>query len=226
MSAGKRRLRGQGREKHSAFFRLVEACTSGDCPVCHLCSRRVAQYFDGLLYEKVNDPEMRRRFRSAGGFCGPHSVQFMGRHDGLAGSILYRDLLSSWLERRSAFPVQDSSGALDDCPACQTKERTEDSFLSLLTDYLQDQQLKQALSSSAGLCLPHLSLLEGRLQAVRATLPGWLVDLQTSLVERIAADLEAYISSCNFSLSRKGPIQGKEGEAAWEKAIFLISGRS
>jgi hypothetical protein len=43
----------------------------------------------------INDPELRRRIRSAGGFCSPHSFQFLGYHDGFAGSILYRDLLNA-----------------------------------------------------------------------------------------------------------------------------------
>jgi hypothetical protein len=145
-SASGKSRRGRRREKHSAFFRLVEACGQPECPICHLARRRVEQYFDGLLYEKVNDPELRRRFRTAGGFCNPHSFQFMGYHDGLAGSILYRDLLGAWLDQGLDFPVQSPSGVLAGCPACAEKAKTEEAGLALLAEFLEDEQLKREVA--------------------------------------------------------------------------------
>ena len=216
--------RGQRREKHSAFYRLVEACGQTECPLCHLARLRVERYFDGLLYEKVNDPELRRRFRAAGGFCSPHSFQFMGYHDGLAGSILYRDLLAAWLEQQTAFPVQPTSGVLPACPACVEKARTEQTYLGLLVEFLEEEQLKEALLASDGLCLPHLAALDSRLREGKRTIPAWLRDFQREMAERLVADLSAYLASCNYSLGSTRPSLTRQQQLTWQRAVRKLAG--
>lgn len=222
--AGSNRSQKPGREKHIAFFRLLDACGEPECPVCHLVRRRVEQYFDGLLYEKVNDPEIRKRFRAAGGFCNPHSFQFMSCHDGLAASILYRDLLATWLKRPAALPVPSRSGLLPGCPACREKARAEDACLSLLVEFLEDEQLKTALLSSDGLCLPHLSGLAERLRGHKQAIPDWLMEFQRSLTGSIVAALSTYLDSCNYSLGRERPQLSREQELAWKRAVRKSAG--
>lgn len=212
------------REKHSAFYRLVEACGQAECPICYLARQRVERYFDGLLYEKVNDPELRRRFRAAGGFCGPHSNQFLGYHDGLAGSILYRDLLAAWLEQQTAFPVQPASGFLPGCPACGERARTEQACLGLLVEYLEEEHLKNALLASDGLCLPHLSALYGRMREEKRKVPDWLLGFQRKLAELLVADLSAYLNACNFSLGGARPTLTRQQELAWQRAVRKLAG--
>ena len=216
--------RRRSREKHLAFYRLVEACAEPECPVCSLSRRRVEQYFDGLLYEKVNDRELRERFRSAGGFCNPHSFQFVGYHDALAASILYRDLLLAWLQEPCAVPAQASNGVLPDCPVCREKAKSEEGYLALLGDFLEDAQLKQALLSCDGFCLPHFSALECRQRRGRNPLPAWLMDMQRRRIESIAADLAACVDSSNFSLGSKRPPLGRDTEVAWKKAVHKTAG--
>jgi hypothetical protein len=215
---------GPRREKHSAFYRLVEACGQAECPICHLARIRVERYFDGLLYEKVNDPELRRRFRAAGGFCSLHSFQFLGYNDGLAGSILYRDLLTAWLEQQTDFPVQPTSGVLPGCPACVERARTEETCLGLLVEFLEEEQLKKALLASDGLCLPHLAALDGRLREEKRTIPSWLMDFQRELAERLVADLSAYLDACNFSLGSNRPTLSRQQELTWQRAVRKLAG--
>jgi hypothetical protein len=216
--------RKKGPEKHNAFYRFLDACAETECPICHLARLRVERYFDGLLYEKINDPEIRRRFRTAGGFCNPHSVQFAGYHDGLAGSILYRDLLSAWIKKLSKLPVQSTFGVLPDCPVCSEKTKTEDIYLALLVEFLGDCQLKQALISSDGLCLPHLARLAERLRKSRMAVPEWLLEFQQGMAERIVADLNTYIDSCNFSLGKDRPRLSREQELSWQRAVYKAAG--
>jgi hypothetical protein len=223
LGRSRRRLSGRP-EKHIAFFRLVEACSEEECPVCFLARRRVEQYFEGLLYEKVNDRELRRRFRSAGGFCNMHSFQFMGYHDGLAGSILYRDLLATWLDRPSAFPVQASSGTLPGCPACREKAQTESTCLTLMARHLEDEQMRQALLSSDGLCLPHFRAFADRIKEDRRTVPGWLLEFQRGLAQKLMEELGTYLEACNYSLGNARPSLSREQELAWKRAVRKAAG--
>jgi hypothetical protein len=215
---------GKKPEKHNAFFRLLEACGEPECPVCHLVRRRMQRYFDGLLYEKVNDQEIRRRFREAGGFCSLHSQQFAGYHDALAGSILYRDLLATWLDRGAELPVQNPYGALPECPACREKSRREDTAIRLISDFLEDEQLEKALLASDGLCLPHFARLRERLKSRRGALPEWLLNRQRALAEGLIASLSTYVDSCNFSLGEARPQATPDQERAWLRALRKIAG--
>ena len=219
-----RRHRGLG--KHLAFYRVLDACARPECPICYLTRLRVERYFEGLLYEKVNDLSIRDRFRAAGGFCNAHSHQFMGYSDVLAGSIMYRDLLSTWLRRRDDLPVQSSSGALPGCPACIEKTRTEDTYLSVMVKFLDDEQMKTALLSSDGLCLPHLVMMERKLRGDRRGAPDWLVDFHRDLLERILHALDACVDSCNFSLGDRRPQLSREQELTWKRALRKIAGFS
>lgn len=212
------------REKHIVFFRLVETCSVAECPICHLVRRRVEQYFGGLLYEKVNNPELRNRFRTVGGFCNPHSFQFMGYHDGLAGSILYRDLLGTWLDQRLDFPVQLPSGVLPGCPVCKERAEIEMTYLALLAEFLEDEQLKQALLSSDGLCLPHLAALAERLRDDKRAIPAWLMEFQRDIVQSLVADLSTYLDGCNFSLGNARPSLTRRQELAWRRALHKVAG--
>jgi hypothetical protein len=182
------------------------------------------QYFDALLYERVNDGRLRRRFREAGGFCNPHSFQFMGYHDGLAGSILYRDLLTAWLEKQLDYPVQPLSGLLSGCPACAERAGTEETYLELVAEFLEDQQLKQALLRSDGLCLPHLGALAQRLRRRRRALPAWLLELQRDVAQRLMADLSSYLDASNFSLGSSRPALTRRQELAWQRALRKAAG--
>jgi hypothetical protein len=182
------------------------------------------RYFEGLLYEKVNDSELRRRFRRAGGFCNTHSFQFAAYHDGLAGSILYRDLLVTWLGEGFDFPVEEASGVLSGCPACRVKAKTEENYVSLTADFLEDEQLKRALLSSDGLCLRHVAVLAKRLREGRRSMPSWLMEFQRDVVKRIVSDLSAYVDACNFSLGEARPSLSREQELAWKRAVRKVAG--
>jgi hypothetical protein len=100
-----------------------------------------------------------------------------GYHDGLAGSILYRDLLAAWRHSGVDFPLQPVFGALSGGLACAEKARADDTCVATLVEFL-DGQLKQALLASDGLCLPHLRALAQRLRMVKRAAPGWLMDFQ------------------------------------------------
>jgi hypothetical protein len=211
-------------EKHTAFFRFVEACAQAECPLCCLVRRRLEQFFDGLLYEKVNDPELRKRLRTAGGFCNPHSFQFLAYHDGLAGSILYRDLLEAWIAQGLDFPVQHTSGLLPGCPACSQKVSTEEIYLGLIAKCLNDGQLKAGLLASDGFCLFHLKALALQLQRGKQAMPEWLLEFQRGIASRLSAELGAYIDSSNFSLGCEKPPLNRQQELAWQRAVRKFAG--
>ncbi len=76
------------------FYKMLDIFDEGGCPVCDLVTRAVDGWFQGLLYENVNDRTMRARFARDVGMCNRHVHQLGGYNDGLAIGILYREILA------------------------------------------------------------------------------------------------------------------------------------
>src|SRR6266545_1405388 len=86
--------------KFIRFFRLVDACDRPGCPVCRCLVADARQYLDSLLYERVNDPDTRRRLHASWGFCSWHAWMLREVSDPAFGSaIMYEDFLRAAIQR-------------------------------------------------------------------------------------------------------------------------------
>lgn len=168
--------------KFIGFFRLVEACERPGCPVCHCLEVDARQYLEALLYEQVNDPDLRIRLYSSWGFCNWHA--WMLRETSVpafGSSIIYDDLLrmaSRRLERSSLRLILGPRGPVDwllrrfgrrrapalvelyrrrsICPACGETAESEARYLQAALDFVDDAQFDGAYQRSQGLCVPHV----------------------------------------------------------------------
>src|SRR5712692_5161230 len=86
--------------KFIGFFRLIDACSGPGCPVCGCVLADSRQYLEGLLYEQVNDPEIRSRLRASWGFCNWHAVMLREATNPAFGSaIIYEDMFRMVIRR-------------------------------------------------------------------------------------------------------------------------------
>lgn len=56
---------------------LREALARPGCPICRLNATAAERYADGLLWEHVNDPRVRKEIRCAKGFCSEHGAKLV-----------------------------------------------------------------------------------------------------------------------------------------------------
>lgn len=90
----------QAQSKFIGFFRLVEACDQPGCPVCRCLVVDARQYLGSLLYERVTDPDTRRRLHASWGFCSWHASLLREVSNPAFGSaILSEDLLQASIRR-------------------------------------------------------------------------------------------------------------------------------
>jgi hypothetical protein len=205
--------------KHLPYFKLTEACRKEGCPVCRLVEEWVGGYFGGLLYERVNDPAFRKRFRENGGFCNHHSYRFMSYRDGLAVALTHRDLLGDWIEAVAKNRKPPGSGEAG-CIVCEDSRRAERRYLETLAGYIDDPEFGEIFRSSEGLCLPHYAMLRERARPV----PGWLAEFQQERYRSLLALLDRFLDSCNFSRGEAKPALDPEEELVWKKAVRIIQG--
>ena len=93
-------LREPATEKSFTYFALLEAFNKEGCPVCRFMADYSFRYLDALIYEQVNDVDVRRKLRASRGFCNWHAWQT--RHiasSALGVAILAKDLISEEMTR-------------------------------------------------------------------------------------------------------------------------------
>ncbi len=178
-----------GADKHLPFFKLIDACREGGCPVCTTLRGDEARYFDSLLYEKVNNRHFRAKFNLGGGFCGYHAKYLEELHDALAVVLLYRQILRYELD---AEPVQTGQS----CPACDYLQEKERQVKSVLWQYINDPEFVDAFQQTGGLCLPHYR----QFKREHLKLPKWFVDYNHQQYEQLFKDSNDYVDACNFTL--------------------------
>lgn len=92
------------------------------CPVCYLVDTYIDRYIDNLLYENVNDSNLRERLIKSRGFCKEHSEKILkygykGYSLGIA--IICKDLMEDHLRNLDKIEVLNSSRR---CLICEVSD--------------------------------------------------------------------------------------------------------
>lgn len=209
--------------KHLAYFAVLEACESGECPVCKLITTGIEQYFETLLYENVNDRGVRMRFRANFGFCNEHTYQFATYNDGLAIALTHRDL---FVEMLGSLPDSKKSLSLltrqtTRCEVCEVAADLERRNLALIQQYAHDPEFQQHFRASVGLCFPHYQALLDRYPDEP---PAWITAFHQERYTQLLAAIDRYLESCNFSLGDQRPVLTREESLCWQKLVRTLYG--
>lgn len=139
---------------------LDRALAEPGCPVCRLMGRAAERYFDGLLWELVNDPGVRQELRASLGLCPRHwwglvYVEQTVTRNVLGLAILLQDVTARVAEALGARSAQDRRGhsgrwrmrgarptaglaeRLARCPACKHETWAQQTYLGRLVERLQ-----------------------------------------------------------------------------------------
>ncbi len=235
------------KNRHAIYFELRDALDGQGCPICRLALRTVERFIDYLIYENVNDPEVRADIRDARGFCNLHAWQLRDNRGALGVAIIHRDVLetvmkqvkagqyqaNTWL--RSLNRVRTTLGATPPseattelvtelaprkpCLVCRIRDNMEAVYIRNLLAALDNPEIGDALRDGAGLCLPHF---RQALQQVpdEATFTT-LVEIQLNAWERLQHELSEFIRKHDYRFQDEG--MGTEGDS-WIRALAQISG--
>lgn len=235
--------------KPAGYHDMRWALTQTGCPLCRLLARNADNYIDGVLWELVNDPEIRHNLNQARGYCREHAWLLVRYGASLGVAILMLDVLETVLKvldegefapppgfslqqmwrGRNQQPQNDSGPAdlvaglapQSPCPVCAQMEHDKAYYLDALLAFLGDgpDSLASAYRASAGLCLPHFRLALQRVPD-EETFQN-LTAAQNAVWERLKVDLQEFIRKNDYRYIRES--FGEEGDA-WRRAIEAISG--
>jgi len=216
-------------EKHLAYYELRdELRKSAHCAFCSLERKATHKFFDGLLYEKVTDRDMRAALVRSQGFCPRHSHVLAGFGDGLGTAILYQDQIQLRLKaleksgakpRGSRNPSASSAKGGDGCPACRRVEQVRSGLAHTLLQSLSDPEMVEVFTSSSALCFPHFSLVLN--EAKESVARSVLLRIESERLEQLLALLKRYIAKHDYRRTAEGFAEEKE---SWTRAVEIVSG--
>jgi len=193
---------GSAAPRDTTAFEVRDALREPGCAVCRLTHRSVVRLLKSIAYEQVNDVDLRRQLRAAGGFCSAHAHLWAREaHSVLGTALIYRDVLHAALDE---IGVAAPNGQRDrwlrgwlgrtqddhSCPACQAQVQSEARYVeALMASVAVDADSRTALEASAGLCRRHT------LAAIRSGRDGseCITQRARQAVEALIADLDEVI---------------------------------
>ena len=80
-----------------SYFDVIDACAEPGCPLCRMSQKVVERHLAGIIYDSVNDPEIRLTLRQSYGYCHTHAWLLPGIESSspLGIAFIYRDLLNT-----------------------------------------------------------------------------------------------------------------------------------
>jgi hypothetical protein len=233
----------------TAYLELIEACKQPGCPICYTSQKAVEHYLNILFYEQVNDGWVRHELRESLGFCHEHAWLASDSEvgDALGLAMIYHDVFSTILK---GLPNKDPShGPLQKistwfqqiprdliekiesvqfrltpqgpCLACKLRDRSTGNVISLLIESLQDEQMIDAISSSNGLCLPHLR--QAFKQVTNEQDYDKLLSFAREKLVSLDSELSEFIRKNDYRFLPGG--FGSEGDS-WKRAVMTAVGNN
>ena len=230
----------------STSYELLQACNKPGCPVCRVEQEAVERYLDSLLYESVNDIQVREHLRASLGFCREHARLAVEKNLGnaLGFAIIYQDVINNTLKQLGSqaelprtgrwstllkrIPEQVSETVRrvlyaftpqKHCMVCQKRDRTLHIIISSLTENLREPEMTEALQTSDGLCIPHLKKAFESVTDPDAC--DFLLSIHRKKLEGLRAELLEFIRKNDYRF--KDEVMGAEGDS-WRRAIVRVIG--
>ena len=218
-------------EKHIPYHTVLEGLRgAAECPFCALEAEGQTRYLDALLYESVNDPDVRAALRKSRGCCVRHARLLVERRDAFAAAILLADQVQGLmefladLEARPPRRTRPAAAALWEshalCPACRNQWQERERHAQVLIDWLSDDEMRAAFEAAPALCVPHFLHLLDKTRVEKARL--FLLDTQRQKCAGVLDELREFIRKHDYRFTQEG--FGKEGDS-WLRAAAILSGK-
>jgi hypothetical protein len=200
----------------NAYYELLDAMKERGCPLCFLLEMFTERYIDNLLYENVNDTNLRTKLVTSGGFCKEHSkkiLRFGYKGYALGISILYKDLADAYIRDLNRGTLTPNRS----CIICEVTKNLEDRLIEELLKDIKEYEFYQAYRNSSGLCMTHLSKVLS-LSKDKETKDIFL-EISALKLKEISDQLAEFIRKQDYRF-REETI-GVEGDS-WIRAIEML----
>lgn len=116
-----------------------------------------------ILYEGVNDPQIRAEISNNQGLCNTHAYQLLALGDPLAHAIIYSDVLNIAINKLAILREPVTSG-LEKCVFCMSVEESESAYVNSFAVFLSDKVFESKYDESSVLCLHHFKRVQAKIK--------------------------------------------------------------
>jgi hypothetical protein len=222
------------------YLDILQALGQSGCAFCRLLEASANRYLDAVLWEMVNDPELRAELNAARGYCPDHGWLLARTGAALGVAILSKDVIRTLLDVLAANPLESPPrvarrgepsrvtakvvAALEPqrpCPVCQHQRDRERELAVTLLAYLDEPEaMAQAYQASNGLCLPHFRQVLSQASSVKEARA--LIRAQEAVWQRLHGELGEFIRKSDVRFRGEG--FGPESDS-WRRALEALGGR-
>src|SRR6185295_5514148 len=219
--------------KSAGYYDLRQAFGEPGCALCRLLAQAADSYIDGVLWELVNDPELRQELNQTRGYCREHAWLLVRHGASLGAAIMMKDIIDTLLRVaeagkfeppafslrqlfNSAQPSSATAKLAADlaaqafCPVCVKVQTTEAYYLAALRQHFSGpDNLAANYRASAGLCLPHFRLVLAQISD-QETFTA-LVEAQKAVWQHLSAELSEFIRKKDYRFQDE--VIGPEGDS-------------
>ncbi|MCP3968047.1 MAG: hypothetical protein GY750_01865 [Lentisphaerae bacterium] len=194
------------------------------CVICHFEDIAVEQYIKSLLYERVNDPKVRKELLSGHGYCQSHAAMLLEAGDSLGTAILYLDQLQNFLWDLDKVYRKQNAKELDtwldhgSCPVCMHVERHCKNYLEFFIDGLKDDDFRDNLESGNGLCITHLSMVLDNVEDKSQF--AFVIKVHRQKYRELLMDVMEFIRKSDHRFRGEG--LGREKDS-WQRAVKTMT---
>lgn len=217
------------REKHLPYYVVLDALKqSQGCFLCNLEAQSLDNYFETLLYEHVNDPDVRKSLKTSAGYCNRHACRLLRRGDSFGTSILYLDHIDRFLDELESLTVSVKRGEKKKretwrdhvgCPACSFQLENRRRHIEVFTEWFDESEMLDAFYKSKGICVPHF--FEVYFFLTKKEKREELCSVVREKYKELRNDLQELQRKNNWRFSREAV--GKERDS-WRRAVDFVAG--
>jgi len=201
---------------------------SPGCPLCRLLFKAERELIEEILYEHVQDPQVRKRLRESLGLCPYHAWMLHDitlarpEMDGLGSTIIYEDMLSTYYEAMREGREDEVGGG--SCLICEHMREFEEGYVGAFAERVATSDLlRKYVESPSTLCVRHYRAVMNALAGRKGCeeLVSRLREAQLRKIESILKDMREYIRKQDYLV--KEEVTPEEARA-WRIALETLKG--
>ncbi len=219
---------GRGGGKDILYARLSEAMESPGCPICRLLLKAERELIEEILYEHVQDPQVRGMLRESLGLCPYHAWMLHDitlarpEMDGLGSTIIYEDMLSTYYDALKEGREDQVGGG--SCLVCEHMREFEEGYVGAFVERIVTSDLlSKYAGSQSTLCVRHYSAVVKALTRRRGCeeVVLRLKEVQLRKIESILNEMREYVRKQDYLV--KEEVTPEEARA-WRIALETLKG--
>lgn len=193
------------------YVELSSSLEKPGCPICGIVEKVEYDLVFDILYEHVNDPDTRSKFRESLGLCGYHAwlLYKYSYGDPLIGepgpAIIYQDMLETYYEMLEKKGIVNPAKFSGKCFLCKDLVEYNRIFVEKFAEKIIETDLLQEYEANTYsiLCMHHFRDVYMELLKKRKDLAEKLREIQLHKISKLLDIMKKFINKFDYRVKEQ-----------------------